>query len=263
MSSTFLQRGFLKWLRSFAFRFTLMRPLPQPLRSLIIIPLLSLAIAGCTTVRGPQAELTLQVAPAGQPGVYHVSGTTNLPEHSRILVTCLRNLHSAATESTNYSILGRQTTEVAQGKWQATLNLWEVAPDGRYREAWQLTSPLQALTPSDQVAVIATFDPAQQADAVAQSLKQEPREFRSPLIRFTTEGQQYLQATETLTVSLPTGKTTPPTLTSAAMNGGWGTRSELPPTQVNTGQVSTGQAAPPRPSQPQTNAPLSPSAFFR
>ncbi|HEY9894134.1 MAG TPA: hypothetical protein V6D34_01770 [Candidatus Sericytochromatia bacterium] len=177
--------------------------------------LLLLAV-GCTKPQSTQVELSVNVEPTNRPGVYTVSGSTNLPDESQIIVQGIRSLTPptqvvSTREASNYAILDRQSTKASQGKWQATLKLWQVAPDGQYREAWQLsTAQLSRLNPSIEVAFIAVIDPVNQATALQQQLQSEGKKLEGANVRFTPDGQWYLQAQQTLAVTLPTGKTALP-----------------------------------------------------
>ncbi|HEY9908112.1 MAG TPA: hypothetical protein V6D18_10990 [Thermosynechococcaceae cyanobacterium] len=241
-------------------KFLDLRQIFQTLRVLLSAGLTLLLITACTSARPPQVELSFKVDPSGRPGVYLATGTTNLPDKSRITIAGIRYLTDKnlnRSTPANYSILARQTSEVAQGKWEATLNLWQVASDGRYQEAWQLNQPQLRFStqPTEQVTFLATFEPDNQPAAVNQQLAKDGQEFNTALIRFTETGQRYLQISQTLAVGLPSGSTTPPVATDA--NGGWGDRSA--PIQET--------AAPGRPNPPlqgsQSNAPLSPSEYAR
>ncbi|XHX79204.1 MAG: hypothetical protein RBJ76_04535 [Stenomitos frigidus ULC029] len=177
--------------------------------------LLLLAVS-CTQPPVTQVELSVNVEPTNRPGVYTVSGSTNLPDDSQIIVQGIRSLTQPAqvvstSNASNYAILDRQSAKASQGKWQATLKLWQVAPDGQYREAWQLSTPqLSRLTPSTEVTFIAVIDPVKQAGALQQQLQSEGKKVEGANVRFTPDGQWYLQAQQTRTVTLPTDKTTPP-----------------------------------------------------
>lgn len=178
--------------------------------------LLMLFLVGCVNVRSPEVELTMQVEPSKRPGEYTVSGTTNLPDRTEISVQGVRYFNvplqsSPAGESSNYVILSRQVAEVAEGKWKATLNLWQVAPDGQYQEAWQLNQPQMgvAAQPSSDVTFLALTDPGNQSEKLEQQLESQGKRLEGENIRFTADGEWYVQAEQTLPVNLPTGKTTP------------------------------------------------------
>jgi len=190
------------------------------------------------------------------------SGTTNLPDHSRIVISGIRYLQPL-TDSTplrpsdaNYAILDREIAEVNQGQWQTTLTLWQVASDGRYQENWQQhqTSLGLPFKSSGQVVFTATFEPENQPTSVNQQVQQ--RDLQSPLLRFTENGQPYLQASQTLPVSLPSGKTTPPAVTMLDQNDSWRNRST-----ANTTRAKVSVGVPPK--EKQVDAPLSSESRFR
>jgi hypothetical protein len=232
---------------------------------------LLIGLTACTTSRPTQVELSLKVAPAGRAGEYQVTGATNLPDASRLAIASTRSLHpdQARSQSTstsgNYAILARQTTEVAQGKWQTTLNLWQVAPNGDYRESWQ-QHQIQVgriQQPSEQVTFLAIFEPDDQSESVRQQLEQKNFSFGSPLSRVTAEGERYFQASQIVPVRLPSGKTTPPTTTASDKNGGWGDRDSM---TADPSKADPSKAE--KPIQPanqgnQTDAPLTAPALMR
>lgn len=229
-----------------------------------LIGLLSLSLLiGCNATSKSEIALTMQVQPAGRPGAYLISGTTNLPDQSRIRIQGIRYLASTHHNQTadrgqqdlTYSILGRQVAEVSQGKWQATLTLWQVASDGRYQEAWQRDGSGNGRSPSPDVVVLAMVEPAGQTPLVREALHHLKQQPGSSIVRFNRDGQQYLQIQQPFALALPSGKTTPQ---PEAPNGGWGDRAKL------QGQGRSGrQAALPAVKQSQTNAPLGAAQVFR
>lgn len=224
---------------------------------------LLLLAAGCQK-SAPPIDLSIKVEPAGRSGTYTVTGSTNLPDRTRINVQGVRYLQSASAQSSNrnanFSVLAYQTVEVAEGKWQTTLNLWQVAPDGNFQEAWQVgQSRLQTnFRPDNAVVFTATFDPTDQPEGVNKTVFQNRKELEGALVRYTPDGRQYLQAKEVAQISLPTGKTVQPVVTDADRNSGWGNRSTLTTPRTEGAAVN-----PPAPKEPQSNAPLSPSAALR
>lgn len=209
-----------------------------------------------------QAEVELKinsVQPTGRPGVYTVNGTTNLPASTKLAVAAIRDLSSenkqfGNSEDNNYSILAREWVEVTNGKWQTTLNIWQVAPDGTYQEPWQLNSSVPGINieAAPDVKFIATFDKA------SQSSELETPPLRGGLVRFTNDGQQFVQANQTQAIDIPTGKTAPPINRADDINDGWGDRSQIAPVPG-----STGGSRIPAAQTPQTNTPLRPSEFLR
>jgi len=166
---------------------------------------------GCSRPIEPDTELKINsVQQSGSPGTYNVAGITNLQNSSRITIAAVRYLRSPVRESSQqnitYTILARQSAEVNQGKWQTTLNLWQVSPDGTHQEAWQSISPPElALNPINKVNFIATFDAASQ---LQQKTVQPLPTLKGDLVRFTEDGEAYLQVSQSLDMELPSLKTT-------------------------------------------------------
>jgi hypothetical protein len=230
------------------------------------ILLLLVLCNSCSPPAPPDVDLKISVVKsAGRPGIYNVTGSSNLPDRSRITVAAIRYLRPAEERSLSpdqnatYSILARQIVEVAQGKWQSTLNLWQVAPDGRFQEVWQRNQSELGLSlnPATGVAFLATFEPAGQITTPKQQSEQI-QELQGSLVRFTSEGEQYVQASQTLPIALPAKEIAPSGFQAEDINGGWGNRSLAKPEPI----VSRGIRSQ-TPKTDQTNAPLSPSEFLR
>ena len=230
---------------------------------------------GCVQKAQEKVEMKIgDVQPISSKGIYNVVGSTNLPESSKITVAAVRYLRpvSGQTETllnsdtnTNRSILARQIVEVKQGQWEAALNLWQVSPDGSFQEVWQANPAQIRLFPESGVTFVAIFDPATQSEQPdnqkSQKLKlenQQLEKLESKLIRFTNEGEKYLQVSQTLTVPLPTGKTIPPRRQPEDLNGGWGNRYQIPPQSIASKSI----LLPPIKNR-QTNAYVTPSEFLR
>ena len=224
--------------------------------------LLLLAV-GCTKERSLQADLSLKVEPSNRPGVYVVSGKTNLPDQSRIIIQGLRPLTASAQsaspdESPNYAILDRQAVVSSQGQWQATLKLWQNTPDGQYQEVWQANqAQISRLKPGGDVVFVAAIDSASQTKALLQPLDSQGKQLQGPNIRFTTDGQWYLQAKQTLTVAPPIAKTAPASLKANDFNETQNTRS------ANNLTVNATSVNLPALKEKQTTAPLSFSQRLR
>jgi hypothetical protein len=225
---------------------------------------LLLVAVGCTRERSLQAELSLKVEPSNRPGVYVVSGKTNLPDQSRIIVQGIRPLaltaQSTSTEhSPNYAILDRQAVVSSQGQWQATLKLWESTPDGQYQEAWQANQAyISRLKPDADVVFVAAIESAEQTKASAQPLDNQGNPLEGANIRFATDGQWYLEAKQTLTVSPPISKTSRSALKTNDLDKGSNTQ----PVMTNI-PVTVVTANLPASKEKQTTAPLSFSQHLR
>lgn len=248
-----------------------------PVRGLVSIVLLLILNTGCSqlqsTVRqlpallpnlSSDANFQLRVTPSGRSGVYTVAGSTNLPDKSRITVAAVRYLRSnkplspTYTPTLTYSILDYQDVKVNEGKWQTTLNLWKTAPDGQFKEAWQLDQSKLGLTfaAEPDVTFLATVDPITSLSKLESLLEKQGIKLVSSVVRNTTEGEQYVQAIQVLPIGLPTGKTAAPPLRSEDVNGGWGPRYLLIPEPPNTNKFE-------QPNKRRTNAPLSPTELLQ
>ncbi|MCY7273266.1 MAG: hypothetical protein LH702_05845 [Phormidesmis sp. CAN_BIN44] len=237
--------------------------LTKPVQSRFIYSLLCLMLlvvcAGCLQAQSSRTELTMQAEPAGQPGVYIITGKTNLPNQTRITVQAVRTLRPVdrASRLTNqeqtHTILARQPVEVTDGKWQTTLNLLR-ADSGRSLETWQTHNSQLGLNlaPGNQVTFQAVTDPANRSLDV----EQQPRttaQGESLIIHFTTDGKSYLQAEQALSIAPPSLQAAKP---STAMNPKLGT-----PVIVMVPTISK-QIRELSVSKSQLNAPLSASEFL-
>jgi hypothetical protein len=230
--------------------------------------LLSLVLAagtGCKLQIIPQTPtattLTITTTRESE-GEFVVSGTTNLPDDTQLTAVALRYLALERPignqEQVVYSILAYRPATVENGQWSARLNLWQVAEDGRYQEAWQ--PQLEALNlsttadPAVQFAV--TLAPPQLFIARQLSLSQNAPQTIAGLRRRTPDGEPFLWSSTFATVALPSGQTTPPADLASRQNGGWGERYRLVP-------------EPPLPytltpdDQRKTNAPPRPGEFLQ
>ncbi|ARV61438.1 hypothetical protein BZZ01_24935 [Nostocales cyanobacterium HT-58-2] len=216
---------------------------------------------GCDKKAQEEVQLNIKsVEPTESNGVYKVAGSTNLPDSSRIAVAAVRYLLPTQRQqagflndeaNNNRSILARQIVEVKQGQWQTDLNLWQVAPNGRFQEVWQAHQAQTKLRPDSNVTFIATFEPGSQ-------LKKSNLQLEGKQLRFTNEGEIYLQARQTMPMSLPVGKTTLPRGQLEDLNYSLGYQSpiQVPILTSNTSFLRSAQFR-------QTNAPLKPSEFLR
>lgn len=230
----------------------------------VMLIILALCVS-CSPAKLPDTALTISVQPASSPGLYTVSGTTNLPNQSQITVAAIRYLRPKSQEffssdpQETYAILARQIVNVSQRKWQANLNLWQIATDGRLQEAWQVNQSQTGLllNPANEVSFVATFDPTGQFLNPEQQQVQF-QDIQGSLVRFTNEGLPYVQAIQNLKIALPVGRRSPPIVKDEDLNGGWGKRYEIKPERPVANNMR------PQPIKTnQSNAPLSPSEFVR
>lgn len=197
-------------------------------------------------------------------GTYTVSGTTSLPSKTKITVSAVRYLVEGANPETNsetdipYAILDRQIAEVGQGNWQAELNLWQIAPDGKFQEAWQLSQQDANVifNPDANVTFLATFDPVNQPENFKAEVEKLDTSLQAALARFTPDGELYLQASRMMAIALPTGQTTPPQTSRLTDGVRRSKRTAASRTsQANATQEST--------SWRKTTAPLKPDEMLR
>lgn len=255
----------------------LTNPMLYSLRGLVCLALLLMLNAGCSQVSSTvqqlpslipnfstEAKFQLRVASSGRLGVYTVEGSTNLPDDSRVSIAAVRTLRPDKPVSENlnpnltYSILAYQDVRVNKGKWQTTLNLWNVAPDGRFQEAWQLEQSKLGLSlkPDPEVTFIATVEPTDELSELESRLEKQGIKLVSSIVRNTADGEQFVQVRQVLPIPLPTGQTTPPEQRLEDVNGGWGPRYLLIPEPPNILKLEM-------PKNRRTNAPLSPTELMQ
>jgi len=248
----------------------------NPNRGLVFLFLLLLLNSGCSQdvlqlERLPNllpntstnASFQLRVAPSPKDGVYRVTGTTNLPDESPIAIAAVRYLHPDPSLPANedskptYSILAYQDVEVKGGEWQANLNLWEVASDGKYQEVWQIEQSELGLTldPDKEVLFLATLAPTDALWTIQQQLENQGIKVDKSLIRNTLDGERYVQATQIMPIPLPTASTEPPVERPQDVNGGWGPRYILLPEPPNKRKLDVLD-------ERRTDAPLAPGEFM-
>lgn len=265
------------WSSSLVLKKVLTKPTTASIKWLVSILLLLIVITGCseaplTLQRLPflipglssKADFQISVTPSKLPGSYTVTGNTNLPEQTRITVAAIRYLKFDEQPSKNldsnqtYSILAYEDLKVSKGKWQATLNLWKIAPDGKFQETWQLEQPKLKLSlkPEKEVTFLVTVAPTASLPELEGKLERQGIKLVSRLVRNTSDGQRYVQVSQNLTIPLPTGKTTPPKPRPEDVNGGWGNRFLLIPEPPNINNYE-------KPKQRRTNAPLSPNELLQ
>lgn len=237
-----------------------------------LVPLLLLT--GCSQAQlsavllqnKPLKEIALkwQVTSVSQPGSYQIAGETNLPDRTQLTIAALRYLYpvAAANKRLNadptYVILDYQSAVVEAGKWQTRLNLWQVDADGSFQESWQMEQQGLAtrFNPQSEVVFLVSLAPIDQLSALRQQLAAQGQQLSRSLLQSSSDGEQYAQSQQTLTIALPTGKTLAPPPQLEAENFGWGRRYLLPQEPQNPTELK-------RPSERQTTAPVRPEEFLR
>lgn len=184
----------------------------------LVFGLLFLTVCtGCTSsgwngwASSPALEFRIsQVEAANRLGVYTVAGQTTLPNKTQITVSAVRYPQnfpaskSADAQPLGYTILDRQFAQVNQGTWKTSLNLRQSAENqvqaGQPQKG--LESQTQAM-PNSNVIFLATLDPTQQPSRLQDQLDRLDPTQQLALSRFTPDGELYLQASQALTVPLP------------------------------------------------------------
>jgi hypothetical protein len=232
------------------------------MKHLASISLILLSITACTPTSQAPINLSLDVKAGSRPGIYEISGNTNLPDQSRLSVVGIRYLKSPSTFGTTpiklstYSLLARQPVEVSQNRWQTTLTLWQPRANGQYQEAWQTQQNRQftQFSASEDVSFIAIFEPTNQTPQIQKQIQEKHLELDANRIRLTDAGQPYLQVQRVMPVSIPVGNAI---AIKTQENSDWGDRATL------KAQPAKGQNSLPLPKGQQTDAPLSNSEILR
>jgi hypothetical protein len=178
--------------------------------------------------------LTIEANGLGK-GEFAIAGQTNLPQNTALTALALRYLQPTQSVTTGapptFALLDYQTTTVEEGQWETQLNLWQVAKDGHYQEAWQdhMNQLNLQVQPDDTVHFVITLAPQQFLATLEDEAQQTQLQLSAHLLRTTASGDALLWADDALPVDLPEGRTTPPENLAQGKNGGWGERYRLLP----------------------------------
>jgi hypothetical protein len=234
----------------------------------VCVGLMALVCTACQGNRGivlplpgpeqDDATLTIEAKPPIN-GEVLVVGETNLPPNTQLTALALRYLEPTQTighkAEPTFAILDYQTTTVEAGQWEATLDLWQVADDGQYQEAWQPQIEQLNLKaePGGTVHFVITLAPRQFLATLRSNSQANRLQFSSTLLRTTADGEALLWADDAQPVALPQGRTNPPGDLAQRVNGGWGERYRLvpePPLPYTlTPEDTRKTTAPPRPGE--------------
>ena len=239
------------------------RSIAQHVSAIGVLALLS----GCAQIQSffpwSELDLSIEVATTDEPGTYRVEGKADLPENTSITVIAVRYLQADDRSSAQlnseptYSILAYQPVQIKQGQWQTELNLWQVSPEGRFREIWQIEQSKLGLSlkPEEQVIFLATLTPREELAQLERELAKRSLRFPNSAIYTNSEGFRYAQVQQSLAVALPTRRTSPPALRSEDDNDGWGDRYIIPNEPPNRVELEF-------PETRKTNAPPKPEEFL-
>jgi hypothetical protein len=230
--------------------------------------LCSSLLSGCEPFRWSKQRVNvawdIRVTSSDRPGQYAIAGRADLPNRTPLTIIAVRYLHAndansvALNADPTYSILAYSPAEVVDGQWQTRLNLWQVAPDGRYQEAWQLEQRRLNLTlkPDADVVFLALLSPIYALPKLERSLEKEGLRLPEQTLRTTLDGERFAQVNQSLEIALPVGKTAPTIPALDDRNDGWGSRYLIPKEPQNPIELSL-------PETRQTDAPPRTAEFLR
>ncbi|MEB3288881.1 MAG: hypothetical protein VKI82_03135 [Leptolyngbya sp.] len=156
-----------------------------------------------------------QISRGDEPGQFRLAGTVDLPAEVTLTVSAVRRLNAVneampegeMTEEAppSFSTLDRRTATVENGRWQATLGLWQENAEGGYQELWQ--TPEMALDQATQPDPRVEFFVAVEPKVFAQFLQPAPPKPMEPaierLLHVTPAGESYLRVSVTQPLGIP------------------------------------------------------------
>lgn len=183
---------------------------PRGLLCIAIALTAGLAACGESPLSGDVNKILMTVESGDRPGVYELSGTTDLPEDTELLVQAVRVLtptgQSLPEDSSeeHYAILDRDRILVSEGRWAVELQLWENS-NGTSAEYWQMQLPQsdRSFTPDNEVQFTVSMSPTgdeRALEAQWQKSKQTPSD---GVVSFTPDGEWFLQAEESIAITPP------------------------------------------------------------
>lgn len=216
-----------------------------------------------TTAPTSGSLLTIdQVAEGGAPGSFLLAGKAALPGEADLTVSAVRRLNSteeAEGQPPLYGILDRKTATLEEGRWQATLMLWEPNGEGYYQEPWQ--RPEAALVskvgPNPTVEFLVTVEPEAFSQSVSPAIPNRLEAAINELLHFTPDGEPYLRVSTTQPVPLPNNIQAARLATSPPVPSPWEGRSALDSTNTAIEQISE------PPFLQEDNLPITPDRLMR
>lgn len=196
----------------------------------------------------PPLELSISRVTPNSGGGYLVTGRATLPNQTRLSLTAIRTFlpKDGGGQLSTYAILDRQVVEVNEAAWEGNLQLWQPTPAGRLQEAWQNNPDYLAMQPEPLVTFAVVLEPSSQDDDLKDQIERSDAK-AVVLLRYTAEGEPYLQASTQLSIAPP-----PASATAASPA----------PSPIRSIQATPGSGEQVSP-QPQTSRPLPPESLFR
>jgi hypothetical protein len=220
------------------------RTLFQVLLAVVVMVNTACSLVGFTAAPPTSSLLTIdQVAEGGGPGRFLLSGKAALPGEVNLTVSAVRRLNSAdgvEGQPPLYGILDRKTATLEEGRWQATLMLWEPNAEGYYQEPWQ--RPETALTkeaePNPTVDFLVTVEPEEFSRSVTPAIPNRLEAAINELLHFTPDGEPYLRVITTQPLPLPNNVQASRLEETQPPSSPWQGRSALDATNTAIEQIS-------------------------
>jgi hypothetical protein len=164
-------------------------------------------MTACVQVRPLKPELSLEVQ-AGGNGSYSVSGNTNLPGNTPIVVQAIRQLKSSRTTNgqSTYAIVAQESVIAQEGQWQTSLKLLQPSEDGTVLESWQQTAPDSTSSLSEaspQLMFVATTAPIRSDLRLEGDVEGGSASLRSQVLQISSDGQRFLKAKREINLPPP------------------------------------------------------------
>lgn len=197
------------------------------------------------------------IGDARQSGGVSLRGTASLPNGTEVTVSALRILDApdeSFVEGTLYAILDRQFVEVEDSQWQTNLSLRQPDVTNSGFESWQFSDDLRlnAISPSQNVVFLAMIEPRSFSGEVGEILTNATINEGDTQLEFTSNGEPYLQVSQSMTVPIPSGTATKREneFLQVQYQDIWQERSNYSP------RVDSLEATPPLPFMEEDNLPL-------
>lgn len=205
-----------------------------------------------------------QVAETGEPGRFLLSGKATLPGEADLTVSAVRRLSTAEggtedEETFLYGILDRKTATLDEGRWQATLTLWEPSATGYYQEPWQRPESALGETarPNATVDFLLTVEPEVFEQSVRPLIPRRLETAINGLLYFTPDGEPYLRVSTAQPIPVPTNLQAVRLEEPSTAVSPWDGRAELDDTNTAIGTT------PDSPFSQEDNLPIAPNRLMR
>lgn len=221
----------------------------------IFLAFLMIMGSGCSRMQGIIGSFTdhevavnftiTEVNASGQSGNFSLKGDASLPDQTRLAVSAVRKLNKTSSDNgaaggkPSYAILDRQFALVKDGQWQANLTLKQLDANGSGFENWQFETDLlqTALDPSSTVSFLVTLEPTSFSKDIEQLLTNAAINQGDTQLNFTTDGDAYLQISQSMAIPIPSGTVAQSDDSTLAQNIDlWQGRSDYSPSAGELGE---------------------------